>query len=122
MKLERLKYLAGIITESGYRADASGGGGAITLDKDDGEVNDDAVDKLFSKVVSVSDEDLEKWEQAGFDVIHLDDQMGNDSIYDVNGTFILWDRHAGNARVAPKGTTKESILAAIQIEKDVGPQ
>ena len=95
---------------------------AYTLERDDGEVNEDALDKLFTKQVSATMDDINKWDEAGLSVIDLDDQMGSDTIFNVKGTFILWDRHAGETHAAPKGSTAESILDAIRIEKDIGPQ
>ena len=83
------------------------------LDRDDNEVKMKALRKLFSKTVDVSMDQMDKWAEAGLDVINIDDQMGTDEIFDVDGKFIYFDRHTGTAHVAPKGSTKQSILDVI---------
>lgn len=84
------------------------------LDKDENEVNMRALNKLFSKEMKVSMDDVEKWEEADMDVIHIDDAMGNDTIYEVDGKFIFFDRHSGTAHVAPKGSTLISVFDTIR--------
>ncbi len=73
------------------------------------DIDRDELDALFSEELKVSGETIDAWSEQGKEVIHLDDQMGNDTIFDVDGKFVLYDRHSGIAYAAPSGTNLNTI-------------
>jgi hypothetical protein len=83
----------------------------IDMDDDDDEIAE-RLYNLFSDHRNADDYPIDDWSEADLEFAHLDDMMGYDVIYHVDGRFVLFDRHSGALSWAPPRTTEDKVLTA----------